>query len=107
MNVRLRTRYLDDSLTSSSPMAAVRSSFSAPVSTRAERKRSDGVAYFEIDDASTVDFKRQRLAERGVDAPITFIAGNYVTSGVLRCSRPMASTATSRPFSFGRAIRCI
>ena len=55
----------------------------AGLDTRAERKRSDGVAYFEIDDASTVDFKRQRLAERGVEAPTTFIAGNYVTSGVL------------------------
>ena len=65
-------------------MAAARSSSSARASTPAPHASGPtGVAYFEIDDASTLDFKRRRLAERGVEAPTTFIAGNYVTSGVL------------------------
>jgi methyltransferase (TIGR00027 family) len=85
MNVRLRTRYLDDrldqQLANGCRQVAI---LGAGLDTRAARKRSDGVAYFEIDDPSTVEFKRNRLAERGVEAPTTFIAGNYVTSGVLK-----------------------
>ena len=84
MNVRLRTRYLDDRLDKQLADGCRQVVIlGAGLDTRAARKRSDGVAYFEIDDASTVDFKRRRLAERGVEAPTTFVAGNYVTSGVL------------------------
>ena len=84
MNVRLRTRYLDGRLDKQLADGCRQVVIlGAGLDTRAARKRSDGVAYFEIDDASTVDFKRRRLAERGVEAPTTFIAGNYVTSGVL------------------------
>jgi methyltransferase (TIGR00027 family) len=81
---RLRTRYFDDRLDEQLGNGCRQVVIlGAGLDTRAERKRSDGVAYFEIDDASTVEFKRQRLAERGVEAPVTFIAGNYVSSGVL------------------------
>jgi methyltransferase (TIGR00027 family) len=84
MNVRLRTRYLDDrldaELAGDCRQVVI---LGAGLDTRSVRKRSDGVAYFEIDDPSTVAFKRQRLAESGYDAPATFIAGNYVTAGVL------------------------
>ena len=84
MNVRLRTRYLDDQLDKQLADGCRQVVIlGAGLDTRAERKRSDGVAYFEIDDASMVDFKQHRLAERGIGAPTTFIAGNYVTSGVL------------------------
>jgi len=47
------------------------------------RKQSDGVAYFEIDDANNLSFKQARLAESGIGAPIKFIPGNYVADGVL------------------------
>ena len=84
INVRLRTRYLDDrldrQLADGCRQVVI---LGAGLDTRAERKRSDGVAYFEIDDASTLDFKRRRLAERGMEAPVAFIAGNYVASGAL------------------------
>ena len=77
MNVRLRTRYLDDRLDKQLADGCRQVVIlGAGLDTRAARKRSEGVAYFEIDDASTVDFKRRRLAERGVEAPTTFIAGN-------------------------------
>jgi O-methyltransferase involved in polyketide biosynthesis len=46
------------------------------------RKQTDGVAFFEIDDASTLEFKKARLAANGFNAR-GFIPGNYVASGVL------------------------
>lgn len=84
MNVRLRTRYLDDKLDEQLANGCRQIVIlGSGLDTRAVRKRSDGVAYFEIDDPSTVSFKRTRLAERGIAAPIHFIAGNYVVSGVV------------------------
>ncbi|MGA7456113.1 MAG: SAM-dependent methyltransferase [Methyloceanibacter sp.] len=84
MNVRLRTRYLDDRLDQQLADGCRQVVIlGAGLDTRSARKRMPGVAYFEIDDPSTMEFKQQRLAERGVDAPTNFIAGNYVTSGVL------------------------
>ena len=83
-NVRLRTRYLDDRLDEQLARGCRQVVIlGAGLDTRAVRKRSPGVAYFEIDDPSTVSFKQARLAERGIDAPINFIAGNYVAAGVL------------------------
>jgi methyltransferase (TIGR00027 family) len=85
MNVRLRTRYLDDRLDQQLADGCRQVVIlGAGLDTRAERKRLPGVAYFEIDDSSTIDFKHQRLAERGMAAPVTSIAGNYVASGVLK-----------------------
>lgn len=81
---RLRTRYYDDrldaQLTNGCQQVVI---LGSGLDTRAERKRADGVAYFEIDDASTLDFKKARLAANGFDARVTFIPGNYVASGVL------------------------
>jgi methyltransferase (TIGR00027 family) len=83
-NVRLRTRYLDDELDEQLANGCRQVVIlGSGLDTRGVRKRAPGVAYFEIDDPSTVSFKRARLAERGIDAPIQFIAGNYVTSGAL------------------------
>ena len=94
MNVRLRTRYFDDRLEEQLARGCRQVVIlGAGLDTRAVRKRTDGVVYFEIDDPSTVNFKRMRLAERGIDAPITFIPGNYVVSGVL----PLLETNGFRP----------
>jgi methyltransferase (TIGR00027 family) len=84
MNVRLRTRYFDDRLDEQLARGCRQVVIlGAGLDTRGVRKRRDGVAYFEIDDPGTLNFKRARLAEHGIDAPITFIPGNYVVSGVL------------------------
>lgn len=84
MNVRLRTRYLDDRLDEQLANGCRQVVIlGAGLDTRAVRKRSPGVAYFEIDDPNTVSLKQARLAEEGIDVPTTFIAGNYVASGVL------------------------
>jgi methyltransferase (TIGR00027 family) len=83
-NVRLRTRYLDDRLDEQLANGCRQVVIlGSGLDTRAVRKCSDGVAYFEIDDPNTVNFKQARLAERSIDAPIHFIAGNYVASGII------------------------
>jgi O-methyltransferase involved in polyketide biosynthesis len=46
--------------------------------TWAERKRADRRRLFEIDDTSTLDFKKAPLAANGFDARLNFIPGNYV-----------------------------
>jgi methyltransferase (TIGR00027 family) len=82
--LRLRTRYFDDRLDEQLAHGCRQVVIlGAGLDTRAERKRALGVAYFEIDDPSTVSFKQARLAERGIDAPIHFIAANYVAAGVV------------------------
>jgi len=83
-NVRLRTRYLDDRLDEQLALGCRQVVIlGAGLDTRAVRKRLLGVAYFEIDDANTLSFKQARLAENGIDAPVTFIPGDYVADGVL------------------------
>jgi methyltransferase (TIGR00027 family) len=83
-NVRLRTRYLDDrlgeQLANGCKQVVI---LGAGLDTRAQRKRAPGVAYFEIDDASTLSFKEARLAENRVPAEVTYIPGDYVAEGVL------------------------
>jgi methyltransferase (TIGR00027 family) len=84
INVRIRTRYFDDRLDEQLANGCRQVVIlGAGLDTRGVRKRAEGVAYFEIDDPSTVNFKRARLAAEGFDAPITFIAANYVAAGVI------------------------
>jgi methyltransferase (TIGR00027 family) len=81
---RLRTRYFDDRLDEHLARGCRQVVIlGSGLDTRGVRKRAPGVAYFEIDDPSTISFKRTRMAERDIDAPIHFIAGNYVSSGVV------------------------
>jgi methyltransferase (TIGR00027 family) len=82
--VPLRTRYFDDRLDDQIARGCRQVVIlGAGLDTRAQRKSAPGVTYFEIDDAATLGFKKTRLAERGFDAPVTFIPGNYVASGVV------------------------
>jgi len=83
--VRLRTRYFDDRLEEQIGLGCRQVVIlGAGLDTRAVRKQAPGVTYFEIEDLGTIAFKRARLAEGGIEAPITFIPGNYVTDGLLR-----------------------
>jgi methyltransferase (TIGR00027 family) len=84
MNVRIRTRYLDDRLDEQLARGCRQVVIlGAGLDTRAVRKQSPEVVNFEIDDVSTLSFKQARLAECGIDAPINFIPGDYVADGVL------------------------
>jgi methyltransferase (TIGR00027 family) len=61
---RLRTRYYDDRLDAQLANGCRQVVIlGSGLDTRAERKRADGVAYFEIDDASTIEFKKARLGK--------------------------------------------
>jgi methyltransferase (TIGR00027 family) len=82
--VRIRTKYLDDTLEQQ-----LRSRFrqvvilGAGLDTRAVRKRSAGVTYFEIDEAATLTVKQACYEEQGFDVNVKFIPGNYVTDGMI------------------------
>jgi methyltransferase (TIGR00027 family) len=81
---RLRTRYYDDRLGEQIAQGCKQIVIlGSGLDTRAVRKRAPGVAYFEIDDASTLDLKRARYAANAIDALMTLIPGNYVVSGVV------------------------
>ena len=82
--VRLRTRYYDDHLDEQLVHGCRQVIIlGAGLDSRAVRKQSPGVTYFEIDDADMINFKRELLAEAGIDAPIVFIPGNYVTDDLV------------------------
>ncbi len=77
--VKLRTRYLDDVLEARIAEGCRQVVIlGAGLDTRAIRKRAPGVAYFELDDGATLDFKKARFDEHGLDADVTFIPANYV-----------------------------
>ena len=104
---RLRTRYYDDRLDAQLAKGCRQVVIlGSGLDTRAVRKQTDGVAFFEIDDARTIEFKKARLGANGFDARVTFIPGNYVASGVLPLLGATASILTCPAFSSGRAIRC-
>ncbi|MGE5260675.1 MAG: class I SAM-dependent methyltransferase [Actinomycetota bacterium] len=81
---RLRTRYYDDRLGEQIAGGCKQVVIlGSGLDTRAVRKRTHGVAYFEIDDAGTMNLKKARYAANRIDAPMTLISGNYVASGVI------------------------
>ncbi len=83
--VQLRTRYYDDHLDAALAGGCRQVVIlGAGLDTRGVRKATPGVVYFEIDDKDIVDFKRERLKEAGIEAPIVFITGNYVTDGLIQ-----------------------
>ncbi len=83
-NVRLRTRYFDDRLSTKLEQGCKQVVIlGAGLDTRAQRMAFPGVAYFEIDDASTLSFKRAKLEEQGIDPGATLISGDYVRDGLL------------------------
>ena len=82
--VKTRTRYFDDRL--DAEIAAGIGQvviLGAGLDTRAVRKRSARVRYFEIDDPATMELKRRCYADAGIDAAVTLIPGNYVTDGLI------------------------
>jgi Leucine carboxyl methyltransferase len=98
--VKLRTYYYDDRLDEQLARGCRQVVIlGAGLHTRAVRKQSPGVRYFEINDADTISFKA-RLANAGIDVPLIFIPGNYVAMACFGCSHRMASTLTYLPTSF-------
>lgn len=82
--VKLRTRYFDDHLDAALAGGVEQVLIlGSGLDTRAVRKQRTGVTYFEIDDGDTLKFKRARLAEAGLDAPVIYISGNYIRDGLI------------------------
>jgi len=81
---RLRTRYYDDRLAEQIAQGCRQVVIlGSGLDSRGVRKRAPGVAYFEIDDAGTLDLKKTSYAANRIDAEVTFIPGNYVAYGVI------------------------
>lgn len=82
--VKLRTRYLDDALD-----LHLRHGYrqvlilGAGLDTRAVRKSAPGVAYFEIDDVTTLAWKQECYRLNHIAADLTLIPGDYVRDGLL------------------------
>ncbi len=82
--VKTRTRYFDDRLDAEIAGGIGQVVIlGAGLDTRAVRKRSTGVRYFEIDDPATIELKRRSYADAGIHAAVRLIAGNYVTDGLI------------------------
>ncbi|MGH8625997.1 MAG: class I SAM-dependent methyltransferase [Gammaproteobacteria bacterium] len=78
--VKLRTRYLDDALEERIARGCRQVVIlGSGLDTRAVRKQATGVAYFELDDKATLDLKRARFAEHGIQAALTLIPADYIT----------------------------
>ena len=82
--VKIRTKYFDDML-EQHLLSGFRQVviLGAGLDTRAVRKRSAGVTYFEIDDGATLQAKQACYEEQGFDVDLRFIPGNYVTDGLI------------------------
>jgi methyltransferase (TIGR00027 family) len=82
--VRIRTKYLDDTLEK-----RLRSNVrqvvipGAGLDTRAVRKHSPAVRYFEIDDPATLRLKQAGYERYGFDTNVTFVPGDYVRDGLI------------------------
>jgi len=82
--VKTRTRYFDDMLDAQIAGGVGQVVIlGAGLDTRAVRKRSASVRYFEIDDPATMELKRRGYADACIDAGVTLIPGNYVTGGLI------------------------
>jgi methyltransferase (TIGR00027 family) len=82
--VKTRTRYFDDML-EAQIAAGIRQVviLGAGLDTRAVRKQSAEVRFFEIDDPATMELKRRCYTDARIDADVTLIPGNYVTDSLI------------------------
>ena len=82
--VKTRTRYFDDMLDAQIAGGIGQVVIlGAGLDTRAIRKQSTGVRYFEIDDPATMELKRRCYADARTRPQVTLIPGNYVTDGLI------------------------
>lgn len=83
--VKIRTRYLDDRLDEQLDRGCGQVVIlGAGLDTRAVRKQAPGVAFFEIDDETTLSFKTARLEQNRLHASVVFISGNYITDDFIQ-----------------------
>jgi methyltransferase (TIGR00027 family) len=56
----------------------------AGLDTRSIRKQTPGVVYFEIDDGTTLSFKKSQLEANHIRPEVRFISANYITDGLIQ-----------------------
>jgi len=82
--VKTRTRYFDDMLDAQIAAGATQVVIlGAGLDTRAVRKASPGVRYFEIDDPATMALKWRCYVDACIDPQVTLIPGDYVKDGLI------------------------
>jgi methyltransferase (TIGR00027 family) len=82
--VKTRTRYFDDMLALQIAAGIEQVVIlGAGFDTRAVRKQTPGVRYFEIDDPATMALKRRCYEDARIDSGATLISGNYVTDDLI------------------------
>ena len=82
--VKLRTRYFDDVLAQQLALGCQQVVIlGSGLDTRAVRMLTPGVRYFEIDQATTLQLKAERLAANGIAAEVTYIPGDYVKDNLI------------------------
>ena len=105
--VKIRTRYFDDMLERQVGLGCRQVVvLGAGLDTRAVRKASHGVTYFEIDDPATLALKRRCYERAQLNINVTFIPGNYVTDGLVAMLARNGFDFDLPTFSSGRATRC-
>ena len=55
----------------------------AGLDTRSIRKQTSGVVYFEIDDGTTLSFKKSQLEANHIGSDVRFISANYIRDGLI------------------------
>ena len=82
--IQIRTRYFDDTLDqhlrSNVRQVVI---LGSGLDTRAVRKATAGVTYYEIDDPTTIEMKRACYEEHGLTFDLKLIPGDYVRDGVI------------------------
>ena len=82
--IQIRTKYFDDALEKSLRLGCRQVLIlGSGLDTRAVRKRTAGVAYFEIDDPATLKIKEACYDREGFDIDLTLIPGDYVSDGLI------------------------
>jgi methyltransferase (TIGR00027 family) len=86
--IKLRTRYFDDVLSNKIGLGYKQVVIlGSGLDTRAVRKNTEGVTYFEIDDGATLQLKEESLKNNKIPANVRYIPGDYVKDDLVSLLR--------------------
>jgi methyltransferase (TIGR00027 family) len=86
--IKLRTKYFDEVLSTQISLGYKQVVIlGSGLDTRAARKNVEGVAYFEIDDKTTLQLKEEVLKKNNIPANVCYIPGDYVKDDLVSLLR--------------------
>ena len=86
--IKLRTKYFDDVLSNQILLGSKQVVIlGSGLDTRAVRKSSESVTYFEIDTGSTLELKEESLKQNQITANVRYIPGDYVKDDLVSLLR--------------------